>query len=272
MKRVDERGIEYLGADDTRPYLLACNSGWIRGSKTFRVFGTNPNVDTSTDPEFVWDGQTEYIYPDSNEIIYLLSSSASDAGVEVKISGLVIENGLWVEKTNRVFLNSTFISAGNFVRIFEIKVLNSTSVTGVIQARTDTSYQEVPNGNETLRAQISRGLDNSRSRNASLMSMYTVPDNKTAFLFKIFSGVRKNQDAEFDFQYRPFNGSFSSLGITTEISGGNQYEIGYEVFKSKSDFRVMVTTDTNNAQASSSFHFLVVDNNKLSKEFLNEQT
>lgn len=251
---------------DNKDFLFNVNAGLIDGYEQIRKYGINPDCDTSTSPEYVWDGQFEYNYPSANETIYLMSNAISDTNVDVEVQGLVDNAGTWEMQTITKNLNGTAaVLAGSFIRVFRMTVTSSISPAGVVQARTDTTYTAVSTEASivNLRAQISLDITNTISRNSTLMAMYTVPSNKTAFVYRLFAAVGKNKDAEFDYQVRPLGGSFITSAVIPQYQKSQQFELGYERVEEQSDIRVAVSTENNNTKADASFHFILVDNDKL---------
>lgn len=251
---------------DNKDFLFNVQIGEYEGYQHIRKYGINPDCDTSTSPEYVWDGQFEYNYPTSNETIYLISSEILDTGIDVEVQGLIDNAGTWEVQTITKSLNGTTeVLVGSFIRVLGMTITSSTSPVGIVQARTDTTYTAVSTEASivNLRAQISLNTTNSNSRNTSNMAMYTVPSGKTAFIYKLYAGVGKNKDAEFDYQIRPSGGVFISSGIISMYQKSDQFELGYEIAEEKSDIRIGVSTENNNTKADASIHMIVVDNDKL---------
>jgi len=256
MSRYDEDGKEYLGADDTRNFLFAVNSGYISGHEQNRRYGINSNISTVTDPEDIWDGGGNYVYDSSNSEMFVYSTEVTDV-CEIKVTGLIDDNGKWIRRTVTVpVVGSTPVSAGLFIRIFEAKVVSSNPIVGDILV-TITNTAGLTPSNDFLRAKITAG------RNITLMSMYTVPSGYTAFLYKVFFSVAKLTDAEFSVDTRENGSLFSTIAIVGIFEESKQYELGYEKVPEKSDIKISARTETNNTIARSSFHFLLVRNSEL---------
>lgn len=251
---------EYLkGSGTTEDFLFNINAGLIDGFRQVRVYGVNTDVDVGTSPEYIWDGQTDYSYPVSNDSINLISSSSSDVLVDVEVTGLVQVGTEWNEQTITVRLNGgTAVPVGNFIRILKLMVVSTIEPVGEVYAST---LSTIPT-NSSIKAKISL-TPNGMSRNVSLMAMYSVPSGYIAFIYRLFSSVRRNEDAEFDYQVRPYGQVFHSIGVTNIFAASQQLEIGYESVTEKSDIRVAVNTLTNNTEARGSIHMILVNNNKL---------
>lgn len=241
------------------PFLV--NSGKLEGYRHERKYGINVDVNSSTSPEYIWDGQGQYNYPTENETINLISSSENDTEVTVYVQGLIEEDGDWNEQTLEVTLNgTTAVEVGSFIRVYRLRVTSSVNPEGVVYATTGT-VQPAPLAD--LRGQISLDLEESQSRNSSLMAMYTVPSGYTAFLNRLFGSVRKGQDAEVDYQIRKFGGAFYTTGIVSLYQNSQQFELDFERVEEKSDIRVAVTSENNNVEVRASFHMILVNNDYL---------
>lgn len=242
--------------------MFDINAGLVDGISHERKYGANHDVDTGS-VEYVWDGSVEYNYPLANENLYLFSDNSSDTGIEIEVSGLVEEGGLWNLKTVRHNTNgATPVSISDFIRVFRARVVSSTSPVGNIQVSSGTT---VPSNITDLRCQISLNQISGLSRNSTQMAMYTVPSGYTAFLFKVYTSVSKNKDAEFDFQIRPYNGAFYSTGLIGVFQQSLQSELGFERVEERSDIRVAVTSENNNTDARASFHMILAKNEALKR-------
>lgn len=243
---------------EAKDFLFKVNAGFLEGYKQIRKYGANLQV-SLVGTEYVWDGGVEYNYPIANETISVMSSDGADTTVELTVEGLVENGGDWEEQVITVTLNGTTpVTVGSFIRVYRMRASNGVSPVGAVYASSNTAN---PPSDTDLRAQIS--LNNGVSRNSTLMAMYTVPSNKTVFMYRGYTATRKNEDAEFDFQIRPFNSNFFTAEIIPIYQSSNQFELGYERVEEKSDIRVAVTSETNNAKAYASFHMVIVDNDKL---------
>lgn len=249
----------------SKDFLFDIQTGKYEGYKALRKYGINPDCGISTSPEYIWDGKYAYNYPTANEAIYIVSSDATDTS-DVEVIGLIDNSGEWEEQTITATLNgTTAVLVGDFIRVFRMKVKSSVSPIGIVQARTDTTYTAVTTEASiiNLRGQISLDTTGTFSRNSTLMAMYTVPSGKTAFAYRFFTAVGKNKDAEFDYQIREFGKVFITTGTIPMYQKSEQYQLSYERIEEKSDIRIAVSTENNNTKADASFHFILVDNDKL---------
>lgn len=241
------------GANLTPEFLLNVQMGLVPGFRQERKFGLNMDVDPGAD-EYVWDGEVEYTYDVVNTEMFVVSTDTLDTQ-DIVVSGLIEVAGDWIEKTITVPLDGLVpVSVGNFIRVFRARIVSAPrpAITTTFYVSTK-SIAGVPSAAE-LRAQISP------NRTTTLMAMYTVPSGFTAFVYRVFFSVARNEDAIFDLEVRPFNGVFVDSAVIPIFEASKQFDVGFESVQEKNDIRVRVSTITNNTKASASFHFLLVDN------------
>lgn len=242
-----------IGASLTPEFLLNVQMGLVPGFRQERKFGLNPDVDLGAD-EFIWDGQEEYTYDTVNTEMFVVSTDTLDTQ-DIIVFGLVEVAGDWIEKNVTVPLNGLVpVSVGEFIRVFRMRIISAPrpAITTTFYCSAK-SIAGVPIISE-LRAQISP------NRTTTLMAMYTIPSGFTAFVYRVFFSVARNEDAIFDLEVRPFNGVFVDTAVIPIFEASKQFEVGYERISEKNDIRVRVSTITNNTKASASMHFILVDN------------
>jgi hypothetical protein len=147
-------------------------------SYNFRKFGYNSDIDTSTDPEDIWDYGGIYTFPsDSGETIYISSSSSSDTSSFV-VQGL---DSNFYEKTETVTLNGqTSVEVGSFSRVYRAFNDSSNDLNGdVYMYTTGTVSAGVPQTATTVKAQVLTGFQQTQ------MAIYTVPADYTAYVADI---------------------------------------------------------------------------------------
>jgi hypothetical protein len=265
MSRFNEQGFEYFGADDTRDFLFAVNAGYVKGHRQVRTFGFNPDLDNGA-AEYVCDLGYEPKYDTVNTQLYAMSTSASD-NLLIKVYGLKEDvNGNWNETSCVVMLNGTnpVALSETFIRILRTENNNGTSLQGVVYISKSQSLP-ITDADINLRAKINIGEETTH------MAMFTVPSGYTAFIYRLYQGVRKNEDAVFNYQMRSFGKVFKSIGKASSYQSSEQLIIGYERVYEKSDIRVKCIASTNNTEASASFHMLLVENECIKLGELNGQ-
>lgn len=257
MSNYLENGSIRLGADDCRDFLFSVNAGLIDGYKQVRMFGFNPDLDTAAS-EYVSDIGVAPTYDTANTSMYIVSSSISDTQT-IKVKGLQEDaNGNWNEVETQAILSgiTPVLLPIQFVRVISASNDNGTTLAGSVYI-TKTNALPILDSDTNIRAKINIGED------TTLACMYTVPSGYTAFIYRLYRGVRKNEDAVFNYQVREFGKVFKSIGKVSSFQASEQLVLGFERVNAKSDIRVKCTTMTNNTEASASIHMILVENSKL---------
>jgi hypothetical protein len=107
--------------------------GKVSGTYSINKFGVNPQVDTGTIPEDIWDGGGIYVPPTQDQIHDIASSSAADVGT-LKSTGTITEQSI----TKVIDSNATFVTDG--VAVNDV-VLNDTSQDHSIVLSVDSETQ-----------------------------------------------------------------------------------------------------------------------------------
>lgn len=258
MSRFNEDGKEYLGADDTRDFLFAVNAGLLSGHRQIRTFGFNNDLDSGA-MEYVWDVGFEPNYDTTNTDMYIVSTSALDTQF-ITVYGLIEDkDGNWIEQyvTKNLAGTTPVLLENKFIRILKAYNANGISLNGSVYV-TKANVLPAVDSDINIRAKINI------SEETTHMAMFTVPSGYTAFVYRLYHGVRRNEDAVFNFQSRMFGKVFRSFGKVTSYQMSQQLELAYEKFIEKTDLRIGVKTLTNNTEASASMHMILVENKKIS--------
>ena len=96
------------------------------------------------------------------------------------------------------------------------------------------------------------------------MSIYTIPDHHTGYLYKGTCSAQAGADATGDMFVRYFGQNSFRVGHSFEVSGtGGQYTYDFSFpipIPAKSDIDVRVITRTNNGRFTAAFDLLLIDN------------
>jgi len=147
-------------------------------------YGRNPDIDTGTDPEDIWDAGGLWVAPTQARTHDIASTSANDTSAGTGMRTLRLE-GLdenWEEVTEDVALNGTtpVATAHTYQRIFRMYGLTSgSSMTneGNVTATAQTDA--------TVTAQITAG------QGQTFMAIWTVPAGKTAYVTSIYGALQR---------------------------------------------------------------------------------
>jgi hypothetical protein len=184
-------------------FFLDVEKGNVEGASHVRVFGKNPDVDTGTDPEDVWDGEGLYNYTAAGGAPYFISSSNAGDTIDVTLTLLTEDSsGNWNEETFDVTLvgqTKTAIvtpSGDDPVRLQSIVNASGTALTGDVYVYEDSVVAAgVPADPTKIRGKVLIGNER------TLMALYTVPSGKTAYLYGrevgIVSTTATTMDARF---------------------------------------------------------------------------
>lgn len=241
-------------------------AGNITGISSINKFGFAPDFDTGDNEITIWDGADDgnankmvYTYSSTADITDIVSSSASDT-FEVEVQGL---DTSYNEVTQTKTLTGTTSVALDtaLIRVFRMKNNSSSAAVGKIQCGVGSTTTSFSTAN--LRAEIAVG------REQTLMSIYTVPNGKTAYMtgwFFYTAGTNRSSDYNITIMARPTGGVFQIKhhgsildGASNEVS--HKY-MPYSSFAAKTDIesRAQITTGgVVAAGISAGFDLILVD-------------
>ena len=234
---------------------LNISRGLIDGISHINKFGRNIDVDTGS--ETVWEGGGIINYSATANISHIVSSSASDT-FNVTVVGLDTN---WNEVEQTVALAGTDGQAltTSLRRCYRMWNASATAAVGTVQCGVSDTTSSFSAAN--LRAQITIGYEQ------SLMAVYTVPANKTAYLVDWFAEIDKASGAgavDFSIFAREDGGVFrikEQQGTqTTGSSVLNRTYTVYPSFPGKTDIEIRAEGSTTNFDISAGFDLILVDN------------
>jgi len=245
--------IKYYLGDGRHAEGVHIANGQMLNAKHINKFGyTGTAVNGSAT---VWDGvavngNSIYTYLTTSVTLKVESDDEDDDGATYLIEGL---DGNYNPVSEEITTDSgTGIGTGTqqFLRVFRAKI---TSNGGVNDGNVSINSNDV---NNTLLAYIKE--DNGQT----LMSIYTVPAGKTAYLIKLHGSVDKaNVDVKFMFFETSFGGS-RNIKHMSGTQGGNPIDYDYPVplrFEEKSDLEMRILTSAV-CGAGGIFDLILVDN------------
>lgn len=95
--------------------LSAVARGMIDGMSIMSKFGVNPEIDSGNTAD-VWQGPTDkFVPPDGAQLLYVSSTSAQDAGTELRDGTATGGSNTTLVDTTADFTAATAVSAGDFV-------------------------------------------------------------------------------------------------------------------------------------------------------------
>ena len=199
-----------------RDFYFEVAQGNVPGYSTMNKFGENPDIDTGTSPEDIWDLGGIYTWSTTADIDYIVSSGATD-GVDILITGLDTN---WEEVNQTISLNGQTPVALTtaLIRVYRAVNMGSNDLNGnvaiYVSAGTSVTAGVVAD-NDHIRAYVRDG------NNQTLMCIYTVPAGfNAAFIagYVAFSKGQVSATADFSWRARPFGGVFqvkSKIGLVS---------------------------------------------------------
>lgn len=224
--------------------------GKVRGASTIHKFGATPSQSINTTAT-VWDkGNTLYPWNafDTPGVLVGAQVGAGDNGKVVTIVGLdenwdIIEEDFILSSTGTVTGNKTF------KRVYRGYVKTGTTNVGQLNFSRG--------GVQVLR--IIAGLGQ------TLMSVYTIPNGYTGYLYQGTASAQAGADATgfMMIRYNTIGQSFR-VGHTFEVDGaGGQYFYKFafpQELPQHSDIDIRLTTRSNNGRFTSAFDILLIKN------------
>jgi hypothetical protein len=174
-------GISVYPPQAVPSYELAVAKGDVIGTSGVNKFGGNPALATSS-TETVWDGSSLYTFPGTADITHIRQAVDQVAmrGETIEVQGLDTNWALTVQNVDLNASNTTTAVALTTAlrRVFRMKVLSSVV--------TDQNVELRNVGGGTTYALITAG------NNQTLMAIYTVAANKTAYIQDYWASLNKD--------------------------------------------------------------------------------
>lgn len=241
--------------------FFSITSGNVPGNSLTLKSGRNPDIDTASVPEDVWNGGGVYTgFPlTSSEKVTVVSSSANDAAAgtgarTVSITGL---DANYAVQSETLTLNGTtpVLSVGTYRRVHTARVVSAGS--GGVNEGTLTCAHQTTTANVFFVMPVGFNQTN--------VSGYTVPAGFTAYMTKLQVTVRGNSTAQIQGSIwtRTFGEVFRSRRPFGASGAGPYIDIitGGLAFTEKSDIVVRITNcDANNTDVVASYDLVLVQN------------
>lgn len=262
----DEGGA--LNVNDTSSGL-AIAEGNVPFKTFIHKFGEAAEVDTADGFVDIWDGVnsnlpggkiTTYTYSTTADIDSLSSSDLNDNQL-IEVTGLDIDYNEVIQ-TIQLTNQTTVLLPIPLVRAYRMKNIGSVDIQGAVYLYTNgaATTAGVPNDPTTVRAIINDG------NNQTLMSIYTVPAGKMAYMRDWYSSISRDRTTSCTIKLfaRPFGQVFQLKHVAAISSVGTSYiQHQYqepEVFGEKTDIIMKTDTTTNDTGVSSGFDIVLTDN------------
>ena len=207
--------------------------------------GYNPSLQNGVE-EVIWGHNTGEPYlANVANTVSVVSSNASDTGVDITIDGLD-SNWNMISETIRVNGTTPVVTTNSFIRVVATVNTGSNTIIGNISFTQDGT---------NVVAYIIDGIGR------GLKAAYSIPAGYTGYLYKGDASVGKGGDAEVKMQVRYF-GKTWLVGHVAQI-----YECQYNydfpfpsVLPEKTDIKVTAKTSTTGTSIGCNFDILLVKN------------
>lgn len=250
-------------------FILKVSQGLIPGHRIVDKFGENPDVDTTTFPEDIWEAGGVYNYDADGTapIVSVISDNIADTGpiliVGLDIDGYRVVQTVTLNGTTRVPLTTALF------RVYRMIYLGSTDLVGV-------AYCYVGTGGVPVLADIRAIIDN--GNNQTLMALYTVPKGEVAFLFRGELGASRSitsGEAQCAYYSRRMGEIFTiKKRVNLSNAGTSIYQDRRafpDVIPYLTDIRLRVeSVSANNMGIFGTFDLLLIDQRLFSNEFLED--
>lgn len=230
-------------------YYTRIAQGEIDGATAIFQFGSNPDIDTGSVPETIWDGSALYTWSSFTDadITDIVSSNNADNHM-IAVFGLDVN---YERVVNYPILNgqTKVTLATPMLRVCSMVNVSATNVAGDIYLITSGAAITlgVPDDITTVRAKI-RGVDGYQN---TQMAMYTIPACHNGYVVGGFNGFATKGDAGaiVEVWARLYGGVFTLQGTIPVSSAGGLVQTPFELplkLPPKTDFEGRVVDTTAN--------------------------
>lgn len=224
--------------------------GLVNETSSIHKFGATPAMSTNNTGT-VWDvNDTEYpwsLFDSDTTPLVVTAANALDSGETVTLSGLDTD---YNELTEDVIVTSDGVTTSNI-----FKRINRAFMT--TKQTNDDNINITKNG--IVVARITEG------KGQTLMTVYTVPNNKTGYMMQGVMTCQDGADATGNMFVRYGGQQTFRIGHTFEVSGdGGPYNYKFTVpvnIPEKSDVDVRASVRSNNARVTAAFDMILIEDN-----------
>ena len=214
-----------------------------QGNSHVHKFGSNLALAGSE--ESIWSAGGLYPWASlaTAQTIYAISTDGADTGT-LEIQGLDENYVLQTTTVTLTGLTAVDTGATTFLRIFRMEYSGTNA--GTITAR-------VTSGSGTVVAQIDEGVAQ------TLMAVYTVPAQTTAFMLNYTVGTGKGDDAHLKLYAREAGNGFQIKNEMKSYQSTNTHDFPIPLrFEEKSDIDFRATTSAANSDCIVNFDLILV--------------
>ncbi len=249
---------EFSRDNMSRDFMLDVAAGRVTGHSAVNKFG-GAIVSSGTE-EDVWDGSGTYSFPTTA----LMTSMSQTTDQVAMRNGTIEVTGLdanWDEVTQNIDLDGTNTTTAvtlttALIRCYRMRVLEDVVTTSAVRVHNvgeTTDYAIIKTGN-----------------NQTLMAIYTVPANKTAYITSWYADYVRSASKDpngvefrawvadrgnsYEFQIR------QAKGVPKQAGGFQEFFNPYNKILEKSDIKVTAEPDAADSDVHAGFDIILVDN------------
>jgi hypothetical protein len=229
-------------------FALNVSRGLVKGANAVHVLGYNGDIDIGSDPETIWSYGG--VYPWSSltaaNTVYVVSANTSDT-MNLVIEGL---DSNYLPQTETIVLDGTthVATTKKFLRINDAYTYDTNPNVGAITFK-------LANTSGTVVDHIPAGYGH------NVTGIYTIPANKTGYLYLGDCSSNLNKNATVVFRGRQSNSSFQVMHVVELTSGSYGYKFPFPpALPPKTDLEVYaINVYDNNTRITCNFDILLID-------------
>ncbi len=271
VKFIDNTGLEY-GIPKLEgkplfvsyPYYLEVAESEVEGLGYIHKFGNNPDIDTASGFEDIWNGGGHYTGqdPTSQERVEIFSDNINDNGITnltgghtIRIRGLD-ENYTQIEEILTLDGTTPVLSNLSYLRLYRARILtagNSSWNEGIITIR-----QSVTTANIFVVMPAEEG--------STLIAAFTTPANTNSFMTAWYGALsgKKAGFSTIKLVHRHEGGAWQTLEVLALSSAGSgiftrEYTIPKNDIPEKTDVKIRADSSANDLGVSGGFDLIIID-------------
>lgn len=259
----------FIYADQVpRDFYAEISKGNIPGHGRIHIFGQNPGIGTAwTD---VWDNNTAYAFLMAASTLNVSSTDVNDDAAppstgawNITILGLGANYGL-LNETVQLNGRTAVATTNSYIRIYRL-IVNESGTTGTNEGKIFVGTGAVDGSGYVANplAEIPIGMGQ------TLMAIYTVPANKTAFMTIFYTVSDETKAVQFALFQRPYGDSWNVKERIHlyQMVWSHEY-IPPRPITERTDIAVCARVGSGTAAASAGFCLFLVNDNVLGNSTL----
>jgi hypothetical protein len=250
----------------TTEFYLEVAKGNVEGHSHINKFGHNPEADEGDD---IWGGGGVYVfYPTAGIDVDIVSTNAEVNGaIQITIQGLDSNYDLQEQTVTLNGVTPVQVPTNTYIRLFRAWVHEAGNLDTNVG---DITVYARATGSGVTIGDV--GLFIGAGDGQTLQTIYTVPNNKTAYFIKGYVGLATDAKTAENGTFRwlmklnnGVNGAWlvqGEMGLVNLGAGNWQYEYGVPAgpLPERTDIRIALTTASSTFDTVGGFDLVLVDN------------